>query len=120
MQVLSDHNWVLSVGTFLPLLGVLVMLFIPKEEEVTHKTIALATAVATLAVGVFTLAQFDYDKAGDMQFVAEHDWISVIKSSYFIGIDGISLPLYFLSMVITVLVMIYSWNHIPSRAARTG
>jgi NADH-quinone oxidoreductase subunit M len=49
-----------------------------------------------------------------MQFVAEHDWISVIKSSYYIGIDGIRLPLYLLSMVITVLVMIYSWDHVPS------
>ncbi|MEY3691103.1 MAG: NADH-quinone oxidoreductase subunit, partial [Actinomycetota bacterium] len=63
---------------------------------------------------IFTMVQFDYGKAGEMQFVAEHDWISVIKSSYFIGVDGISLPLYFLSMVITVLVMIYSWDHVPS------
>ncbi|MEY3587499.1 MAG: NADH-quinone oxidoreductase subunit [Actinomycetota bacterium] len=114
MQVLSDHNWVLSVGTFLPLVGVLIMLFVPKAEEELHKTIALVTAVATLAVGIYTMVQFNFDKAGEMQFVAQHDWISVIKSTYFIGIDGISLPLYFLSMVITVLVMIYSWDHIPS------
>ena len=114
MQVLSDHNWVLSVGTFLPLVGVLIMLFIPKAEEELHKTVALATAVATLAVGVYTLMQFDFGRAGEMQFVAQHDWINVIKSTYFIGLDGISLPLYFLSMVITVLVMIYSWDHIPS------
>jgi NADH-quinone oxidoreductase subunit M len=60
------------------------------------------------------MVQFDFGNAGTMQFVAEHDWISVIKSSYFIGIDGISLPLYLLSMVITVLVMIYSWDHVPS------
>ena len=32
MDILRDHNWVLSVGTFLPLAGVLVMLFIPKAE----------------------------------------------------------------------------------------
>jgi NADH-quinone oxidoreductase subunit M len=38
----------------------------------------------------------------------------VIKSSYHIGLDGISLPLYFLSMVVTFLVMIYSWDHVPS------
>jgi NADH-quinone oxidoreductase subunit M len=113
MEVLRDHNWVLSVGTFLPLAGVLIMLFIPKREETLHKTIALVTALATLGVGIFTLLQFDYDKAGSMQFVAETEWISVIKSSYFIGIDGIALPLYILSMVITVLVMIYSWNHVP-------
>ena len=114
MDQLRDANWVLSVGTFLPLAGVLVMLFIPKAEEQLNKAVALITALATLGVGVYTMTQFDYDQAGKMQFVARTNWISVIKSTYFIGVDGISLPLYFLSMVITVLVMIYSWNHIPS------
>ncbi len=114
MEVLSDHNWVLTVGTFLPLVGVLIMLFIPKNEEALSKGVAIATAAATLAVGIFTLIRFDYDKAEVMQFAADAEWISVIKSSYLIGIDGISLPLYFLSMVITLLVMIYSWNHVPS------
>ena len=114
MEVLSDHNWVLTVGTFLPLVGVLIMLFIPKTDEVLSKTVAIATAAATLAVGLFTLIQFDYGQADKMQFAANAEWISVIKSSYLIGIDGISLPLYFLSMVITLLVMIYSWNHVPS------
>ena len=114
MEVLSDHNWVLTVGTFLPLVGVLIMLFIPKADEALSKAVAIVTAAGTLAVGVFTLAQFNFDKAGEMQFVAQAEWISVIKSSYYIGLDGISLPLYFLSMVITLLVMIYSWNHVPS------
>jgi NADH-quinone oxidoreductase subunit M len=114
MEVLSDHNWVLTVGTFLPLVGVLIMLFIPKTDEVLSKSVAIATAAATLAVGIFTLIKFNYDNADKMQFAADAEWISVIKSSYLIGIDGISLPLYFLSMVITLLVMIYSWNHVPS------
>ena len=114
MQVLSDHNWVLTVGTFLPLVGVLIMLFIPKSDEVLAKSVAIGTAAATLAVGVYTLTVFNFDKAGNMQFVAEHEWIKVIKSSYLIGLDGISLPLYFLSMVITLLVMIYSWDHVPA------
>jgi NADH-quinone oxidoreductase subunit M len=112
--MLSEHNWVLSVGTFLPLVGVIIMLFLPKADEALTKAVGIITAAATLAVGVFTLIQFDYGRAGEMQFVANHEWISVIKSSYFIGLDGISLPLYFLSMVITLLVMIYSWDHVPS------
>ena len=112
--MLSEHNWVLSVGTFLPLVGVIIMLFLPTADEALTKTVGIITAAATLAVGVFTLIQFDYGRAGEMQFVANHEWISVIKSSYFIGLDGISLPLYFLSMVITLLVMIYSWDHVPS------
>ena len=112
--MLSEHNWVLSVGTFLPLVGVIIMLFLPKADEALTKAVGIITAAATLAVGVFTLIQFDYGRAGEMQFVANHEWISVIKSSYSIGLDGISLPLYFLSMVITLLVMIYSWDHVPS------
>jgi NADH-quinone oxidoreductase subunit M len=114
MQVLSDQNWLLSVGTFLPLVGVAIMLLVPKAEEQLHKTIGLVTAGATLAVGIYTLTQFDYGRAADMQFVANAEWINVIKSSYHIGLDGISLPLYFLSMVVTFLVMIYSWDHVPS------
>ena len=114
MEVISNHNWALTVGTFLPLVGVLIMLFIPKAEEALIKSVAIATAIATLAVGIYTMTQFDFGNAGAMQFVAQHDWISVSKSSYYIGIDGISLPLYLLSMIITVLVMIYSWDHVPS------
>ena len=88
MDQLRDANWVLSVGTFLPLAGVLVMLFIPKVEEQLIKAVALITALATLGVGVYTLTQFDYGQAGKMQFVARTNWISVIKSTYYIGIDS--------------------------------
>ena len=83
-------------------------------DEATVKGVGLFTAVATLAVGVYTLTQFDYGQSGKLQFFTTNDWIKPIKATYTIGLDGISLPLYFLSMVITVLVMIYSWNHVPS------
>jgi NADH-quinone oxidoreductase subunit M len=111
---LTSNNWVLSAGVFAPLVGVLVMLFVPKSEEQLHKVIALATAVITLGIGVFTLMKFDFDQAGVLQFVVDEKWIPVVKARYVIGLDGVSLPLYILSMVIVVLVMIYSWNHIPS------
>jgi NADH-quinone oxidoreductase subunit M len=114
MEMLRDHNWMLSVGTFLPLLGVLLLLVVPKANEQLIKKIALFTSIATVAVGVLTLFRFDYGNAGTMQFVDEKTWIPLIKSSYYIGLDGISLPLYFLSMVITLLVVIYSLDHIPS------
>ena len=114
MEMLRDHNWMLSVGTFLPLLGVLLLLVVPKANEQLIKKVALLTSIATVAVGVWTLFRFDFGNAGTMQFVDEKTWIPLIKSSYYIGLDGISLPLYFLSMVITLLVVIYSLDHIPS------
>jgi NADH-quinone oxidoreductase subunit M len=113
-DVLQNQQWLLSLGVFLPLAGVLVMLFIPKSDEASVKGVGIITAVATLAVGVYTLTQFDYGKSGSLQFFTTNSWIKPIHATYTIGLDGISLPLYFLSMVITVLVMIYSWNHVPS------
>jgi NADH-quinone oxidoreductase subunit M len=96
------------------MVGVLLLLIVPKANDQLIKMVALLTSIATLAVGVFTLFKFNFDQAGSMQFVAENKWIPLIKSSYFIGVDGISLPMYVLSMVITLLVVIYSLNHIPS------
>ena len=112
--MLTDQNWVLSVGVFLPLAGALIMMFIPKSDELMIKGVGVVTALATLGVGIYTLAVFDYDQADKLQFAVNASWIDVINSRYIVGLDGISLPLYFLSMVITVLVMIYSWNHVPS------
>ena len=113
MDTLTDQNWLLSVGTFLPLLGVLVMLFVPKSEEATHKIIGIATAGATFAIGIVTLFRFDYGQSEKLQFFVDVEWIPVIKSGYTIGVDGISLPLYILSMAVTFLVMVYSWDNMP-------
>jgi NADH-quinone oxidoreductase subunit M len=111
--MIYDNNFILSLGTFLPLVGVLVMLFIPAAEEVLHKQIAILTSGATLAVGIWTLAIFDYDRSAQLQFAVDEEWITVIKSGYTIGLDGISLPLYILSMAVTFLVAIYTWENMP-------
>jgi NADH-quinone oxidoreductase subunit M len=113
MEVLTNDNWILTVGTFLPLVGVLVMLFIPAVEETLHKQIAIVTSGATLAVGIWTLALFDYGQSEKLQFFVDEEWISVIRSGYTIGLDGISLPLYILSMAVTFLVAIYTWDNVP-------
>ena len=57
-DVLNDNNWLLTVGTFLPLVGVLVMFFVPGSEEKLHKQLLILTAGATAAFHVATL-QFE-------------------------------------------------------------
>ncbi len=114
MNQLTDSNWLLSLGTFLPLAGALVIMFgTSRDDERTPKIIGIATAAVTLAVGIYTLTQFDFDQSERLQFFVDAEWIEVISAGYTIGLDGISLPLYFLSMVITLLVMIYSWDNMP-------
>ena len=107
------NNELLTIGTFLPLVGVVIMMFISAAEEQLHKMIAIVTAGATLVVGIITLLQYDYDASGQLQFVVNEEWISVINSNYNIGLDGISLPLYFLSMVVTFLVALYTYDNMP-------
>jgi len=104
---------VLSVAVFLPIVGAVVLAAIPKGREDVLKAWALLVTLATAAVGVYLLAAFDYGDAGRLQFVVDTKWIPVINSRYHVGIDGISLPLLVLSMVITVLCVVYSWDHFP-------
>src|SRR3954468_6082283 len=107
-----DH-WALTLAIFLPMVGALVMMAIPRESEDTHKAIALVTSVVTLGIGVYLLFAFDYDNVKGHQFAVNRGWIDVINSRYHVFIDGISLPLLVLSMFIVVLCVIYSWDHFP-------
>src|SRR5437588_11608147 len=107
-----DH-WALTAGVFLPLAGALIIMAIPRRAEAVHKAVALVAALASLGVGAYLLAQFAYDRTRDLQFSVDRKWIDVINSHYHLGIDGISLPLLVLSMFITVLCVIYSWDHFP-------
>ena len=71
------------------------------------------TTLATFGFTIAVLARFDYDTSAVLQFQVDKQWIDVINSRYHVGVDGISLPLLALSAFITVLCVIYSWNHFP-------
>ncbi len=112
MKDLLD-GWGVTAAVFLPMVGVVVMMFIPKSEETLHKVVALATSLAVFAVGVGFLVEFDYSDTAQMQFFVDKTWIEIINSRYLVGIDGISLPLIALTVFVVPLVIIYSWNHFP-------
>jgi NADH-quinone oxidoreductase subunit M len=105
--------WALTLAVFLPAVGALVMMAVPRARELELKTIALVSSLASLAVGVYLLLAFDYGNAGSLQFVVDKGWINAIDADYIMGLDGLSLPLLILSMVIIPLCVIYSWEHIP-------
>lgn len=112
MDATGFDAWVLSLAVFLPLAGVIVMMLIPKQEEHTHKLVALGTTLATAAVGLYILINYDYGTS-ELQFVVDESWIDAINARFIVGIDGISMPMLILSMVVVPLCVIYSWNHIP-------
>ena len=113
MDATGFDAWALTLAVFLPAVGALVMMAVPRARELELKTIALGASLASLAVGVYLLFTFDYGNAGTLQFVVDKGWINAIDADYIMGLDGLSLPLLILSMVIIPLCVIYSWEHIP-------
>ena len=114
MDPIAGNDWMLTALVFAPLAGALIMALFPKEEEGLHKQLALVTSLVTLGLGVWLLLDFDYDRAGQIQHWLDKEWIEVIGAGYTIGVDGMSLPLIALTVLVMPLVFVYSWDHIPS------
>ena len=107
------NDWGLTAVTFVPLVGALVLMAIPAAEERLIKQVALLASLAAMVIGGLLLLDFDYGNAGALQYVVDARWIEVINSRYILGLDGISLPLMALTLVVVPLCVIYSWDHIP-------
>jgi len=108
-----ENGWGLSLIVFLPLAGALLVLLLPRKQERAAKFTALIFALASFAGSVYAAVTFDLGSSAQFQFGADLPWISAIGSRFHIGIDGISLPLLVLSTLITLLCIVYSWNHWP-------
>ena len=107
------NDWGLTLVTFVPLAGAAVMMLIPAVEEHLHKQVALLASLLAMVIGGLLMLDFDYGDAGSLQFVVDASWIEVINSRYILGLDGISLPLMALTLVVIPLCVVYSWDHIP-------
>ena len=110
------QDWGITHMVFLPLLGALIMMVVPGEQEENHKTIALVTSLLTAALGFWLAVDFyrlGSDQWGSLHYVVDRSWIDIVNARYLVGIDGISMPLIVLTLLVVPLVIIYSWNHIP-------
>ena len=100
----------LSLITFLPLLGVLFLLLVRGEERTVESNafwMALWVSLVTLALAL--LAWFTYDRTlGGFQLVEERAWLPALGLSYRLGVDGISLPFVLLSALLTPIVIVAS------------
>lgn len=114
---------VLSLFIFLPLLAILVILLTPREWANSAKFVALLTTVFQLGLSGYLLGNYDpgaggvfYDISG-YQFVEQLSWIRLdlgrigqLEIDYFIGVDGVSLPLLALSAFVMLMAIGASWH----------
>ena len=73
---MNFSNLLLTLVTFAPLVGVLAILFIPKERESAIRWVAMVASVATFAISMVLLAQFDRTSAA-LQMVERRSWFSL-------------------------------------------
>jgi NADH-quinone oxidoreductase subunit M len=105
---------ILSVITFLPLAGVLLMLLVGRGRPAVYKIISLVVTLAAFVLSIVMLLVFD-TKAPGMQFVENVTWIKAFNIHYGMGVDGIAALLLFLTTLLGVIVIIGSWNYIKDR-----
>jgi NADH-quinone oxidoreductase subunit M len=102
----------LTVITFLPLAGGLILLLM-RDERLIRWTSLLTTAV-TMTIALPLLTEFD-KSTHHMQFVETHPWIAAWGIEYAVGVDGISVLFVVLAALLSVLCVAVSWRAINTR-----
>jgi NADH-quinone oxidoreductase subunit M len=107
------ENQILTLVTFFPLVGIFLLLLVPKDRHESIKSIGFLIGLVTFVFSIWMYAMFDPVASG-MQFEVNIPWIPVFGIHYHVGIDGISLLLIMLTALLSMIVMISSWNSITT------
>ena len=105
---------ILSVITFLPLAGVLLILLFGRGRPSVYKAISLLVTLGAFALALLMMVVFDTEAQG-MQFVEDLVWVPALNIHYGFGIDGISALLVFLTALLGVVVIVASWHYAKDR-----
>ncbi len=98
---------ILTVITWLPIVGLVVILLLPRGQAELAKGVALAVAGGTLMLSWGLLTSFDRSSS-EPQFTELANWIPELGMTYTLGVDGLSFPLVLLTTLLTVVALIAS------------
>ena len=106
----------LTLLTFFPLLGILVLFFIPSDNKNALRWTALVTSLVTFGISLWVLAMFNPADV-NLQMVAKYNWITVAgwNIQYHLGIDGLSILLLLLTTFLTPISILSTWTAIEDR-----
>jgi NADH-quinone oxidoreductase subunit M len=97
----------LTLIIFIPLIGAIIVALIPGNREREIKWFSVLVSLVPLILSVVMWALY-VQASGGMQFMEEAMWIPTLKAYYRMGVDGISMPLVFLTTLLTTLSLFYS------------
>jgi len=105
---------ILSAITFIPLVGALIVLLIPKDREKTIGWFSTILSLIPLGLSIFIYLVVRANP-GEMQFLEEYRWISAIDVYYRMGVDGLSAVMLVLTALLSTLCYYYSIHTIKTR-----
>jgi NADH-quinone oxidoreductase subunit M len=100
---------ILSVLTFLPLIGGLIVIGIRAEKKNLARLLSLGIALTALTLALLLWTAFR-PATGELQFVEQHTWIPTLAVQYHVGVDGLGLLMVLLSAIVVPMAMLASWN----------
>lgn len=106
----------LTLLTFFPLAGVLVILFLKAEQKEIIRWVALATSLIAFGISLWVLAQFDASNT-ELQLAAKYPWIQVAGWNiyYYLAVDGLSILLVLLTAFLTPISILSTWKAVDER-----
>ena len=111
-------SWpILSVVVWLPIAGAILVMLLGSDRAELGKRLALGVSVLTFLASVPLYTSFDVTTA-EMQFVEMLPWIRRFDAMYYLGVDGISMPLILLTTFLTPIVVIAGWQVIKVKPAQ--
>jgi NADH-quinone oxidoreductase subunit M len=111
-------NWpILSLIIWIPIVGGFLVLALGDKAADGARRLALAISVLTFVLSISLFSDFDYTTY-QMQFMERAPWVSAFNIQYYLGVDGISVPLILLTTFTTVLVVIAGWEVIQYRVSQ--
>ncbi len=105
---------ILTIVTFFPLVGALLLMFVRKEAEQAIKVITLVTTLLTFVFSLHLWFNFDSTTSA-MQFTVNVPWIQSLGISYNLGVDGISMLLVMLTTILMPISILSAWNAVHDR-----
>jgi NADH-quinone oxidoreductase subunit M len=112
MEFYNNHT--LTVILFTPLVGAILLLFVPRESENGHRVLGNLFALLGFVVSLPLVWRFNVGVPG-YQFRESANWIPSIGAHYTLGIDGISFLLVMLTTVLGAISILSSWSAIKMR-----
>jgi len=106
----------LTLVTFFPLIGVIILLFLRDEQKNLARWVALVTSLITFGISLALLAQFNPANP-DLQLVVKIPWIQVSNwnITFFLGVDGLSILLVLLTTFLTPISILSTWTAVEDR-----